>query len=473
MFVFVAVAYVYFFNGGGWNQNAQFALTRAIVERGSFDITGYRGTEDVGYVEGRIYANKLPGPSLIATVPYSILYHGERLLGLDPVSPVLLSLNGYACTVIVCAIPGALVGMSLFLYGVVVARRKAGFAATVALLVCFGTPLFAYSTVFFRHVPTGAFLLLAFLLGSREVGRPVAAGAFAGLAGLSSYLAMPVILFLAIRAAWQSGWRSAARFLGGGLPFALVLGWYQLATTSSLLTITAAENERFTTEGAFLGFLGLPSPGVLVRILFSEHRGLLFLSPLLLLVVIGLWRLASERKMADLLVVAGSIVWLLAFNASFNGWHGGWAIGPRYLVEGIPVAAVALLYLPRKRWIALTALLTGAVSLVMNFVATAVDPQPPLEILRPFREYLFPVLYGGIPWSPPGSAVVFVDHVNVNPVSLDGTLRRWASFNLGELMVGPGNVLSVALVAIWIIFALTRCMGWWIREEMESQRIDG
>src|SRR6185436_720247 len=35
LFFLVFVTYAYFFNGGGWNQNAHFDLTRAIVEQRS------------------------------------------------------------------------------------------------------------------------------------------------------------------------------------------------------------------------------------------------------------------------------------------------------------------------------------------------------------------------------------------------------------------------------------------------------
>src|SRR5581483_2511908 len=38
------VTYAYFQSGGGWNQNSQFDLTRAIVERHTFAIDAYAGT---------------------------------------------------------------------------------------------------------------------------------------------------------------------------------------------------------------------------------------------------------------------------------------------------------------------------------------------------------------------------------------------------------------------------------------------
>src|SRR5437764_258172 len=51
LFVLTFVSYAYFFGGGGWNQNANFDLTRALVERHTFAIDAYaHNTGDVsGY----------------------------------------------------------------------------------------------------------------------------------------------------------------------------------------------------------------------------------------------------------------------------------------------------------------------------------------------------------------------------------------------------------------------------------------
>ena len=41
LFLLSFVVYVWFFSGGGWNQNAHFDLSRALVERGTLYIDGY------------------------------------------------------------------------------------------------------------------------------------------------------------------------------------------------------------------------------------------------------------------------------------------------------------------------------------------------------------------------------------------------------------------------------------------------
>ena len=65
-------AYAWFYQGGGWNQNSRFALTRALVEQGSvrLDATGrYEGREVTGdrVRRGRhVFTDKAPGASIFA-----------------------------------------------------------------------------------------------------------------------------------------------------------------------------------------------------------------------------------------------------------------------------------------------------------------------------------------------------------------------------------------------------------------------
>src|SRR5512140_1138414 len=84
LFLVAFVAYGWFFGGGGWNQNANFDLTRAIVERGTFRIDAYRAnTYDVSFNAGHVYANKAPGLSILACIPYAALYAVERAAAVD------------------------------------------------------------------------------------------------------------------------------------------------------------------------------------------------------------------------------------------------------------------------------------------------------------------------------------------------------------------------------------------------------
>ncbi len=66
----------------------------------------------------------------------------------------------------------------------------------------------------------------------------------------------------------------------------------------------------------------------------------------------------------------------LLFITTFNGWHGGWAVGPRYLVPAVPFLALPLTYSFGRFF--KTACVLAILSLAINLIVTAVDPQAPV-----------------------------------------------------------------------------------------------
>jgi hypothetical protein len=158
-------------------------------------------------------------------------------------------------------------------------------------------------------------------------------------------------------------------------------------------------------------------------------------------------------------VLAASIaaVYLLQVSA-FNGWHGGSAIGPRYLMPVVPFLALGLV--PAfQRLPHVTGALAG-VSAAIMLAVTAIDPQVDVQILNPLVEYYWP-LATGEPYR-------FGDWVMRGPVSVQtygaaggeleifypsSRIARWNSFNLGELWF-PNSWLSLApLLGIWGLVA--------------------
>src|SRR3954453_10623044 len=80
LFLLAAVTFAYFTGGAGWNQDAHFDLTRAIVERQTLYIDGYDvNTGDVSKgTGGHTFINKPPGASIIAAIPYVVIFAIER-----------------------------------------------------------------------------------------------------------------------------------------------------------------------------------------------------------------------------------------------------------------------------------------------------------------------------------------------------------------------------------------------------------
>jgi hypothetical protein len=130
-------------------------------------------------------------------------------------------------------------------------------------------------------------------------------------------------------------------------------------------------------------------------------------------------------------VAASVFVSFLAMNASFNGWHGGYCFGPRYLVPTLPFLALPLA--PAfERWPRLAWGLATASAAIM-LLATAVTPMVPQDVERPVVDFLLPLAAGGTVDAPP---LCFEGPVSANPVGIEGAAARpeWSSFNLGELL---------------------------------------
>jgi uncharacterized membrane protein YtjA (UPF0391 family) len=467
LFVLVFVTYGFFYGGGGWAPNSHFDLTRALVERGSVEITPYRfNTGDVAWVDGRAYCNKSPGLSLLAAGPYAILYHAQRAAGIDPSTPGALSLNLYLCTLMICAVSGAVISAVLYSF----ARRDLGmtrsFALLVSLSIAFATPIFSWSTVFFLHVPNAASLLLAFVWAIR--GRSALAGVAAGIAALLNYLCIPLVLVFWVLAVYRSTRRSATvvQYASGAGAVLLVLAGYQLAAFGEVFRNPITTNTTFVSEDAALGFLVLPDLRALYGITISAYRGLFYVAPVLALVVGGAIVMFRDRRLRPEWWATAAVAGLFfGFNLTFNNWEGGFGIGPRYVVATIPLLAIWLLH-ARGLWRWLWAA-TLAVSLANNFAATAVDPQPSGSIPRPLTQYIYPLLLTGefseeVPITPPWSAETIRGHVAVNPHSPDqykpfmlhppdSQESQWASFNLGESLFGVGSPWSLLPIVVWMI----------------------
>lgn len=416
LFLLAFVTYAWFFGGAGWNQDAHFDLTRALVERGTLHIDGYAvNTGDVSAgTGGHTYINKPPGVSFLAAVPYFFVYHFETWRGL-PVDALTYP-NQWIVTALTNGLCGALIGVVLFRYG-----RRLGVsdraAMVVALLILFGTIVFTYSTMLFTHVASALFLLLAF---TKLRDRPFVSGMAAGAATACFYVCgVTPFIFLAL----CRSWRSARRFVLGGLPFAIALGVYHTLCFGSPFRTSVESSKAFTEQGLLFGVLRMPRLEALHDITFAEYRGLFFASPVLLFAFAGLVVMFRRGLVREASAILATLVLFLLVNAGFNGWSGGWNFGPRYLVPVIPLLGIAMFFathLWRPLWV-----LLGAVSIAIHFIATAVDPMPSPEERHPVRAYLA---------------------TGLNDVALARESR-----NLGEPLFGRQTRSSVVPVLLWMI----------------------
>lgn len=494
------LSYAFFFQGGGWNQNSRFDQVRALAETGGFSIHDHMtyaaaagggrvaprriaasevaslhptkivyNTGDVSSVGGGVYPNKPPGLTFLAVPAYWAIWRAERLLGIDPDGWRAQTVAAYLTTLLSIGLIGACTGallyrVSLSLFPSVPLVHH----AAAALVFGLGTLMFPFSTILFDHVPVAFLTLLAFHLlqpgraeeGRAVPGRAVAAGLVAGAAVLCNYAAiLAVFLLLAYLATGDGARTRVPLFLAGGVIPALELSAYHLACFGSPLALaTSHQSSLFTDPGAcWLGAFGPPDPRALAGLLVSPYRGLLFSSPILALAFYGLWRAWRGPRRREALLCGAVFLAFLTMNAAFRQWHAGSTFGPRYLVPALPF--LGLLLAPAFARLPRLALTLGVVSVAAMLVATAVDPQVPLDVASPWRDYLLP-LAGG-------KEVVFPLYRVEGPVSANpqGMMEGypydlfapgsreavWNSFNLGEVL-WPRSLLS--LMPLVLVVAL-------------------
>ena len=340
---------------------------------------------DVAYAGGHFYPNKSPGVTLLAVPGYWLLHRLETWSGADPDDWWTLTVNAWLTSVLSVGLVSA-IGCVIFFRVATKLRPGSLEAALLATLAfAWGTIYFPYATMLFEHDLMAVAFLGAFsaLLdagdGKREAwSHSLRAGLYAGGSVLANYIGAVPVLMLAVYALRRLGVRQVAWLAVGVIPSLLVIGLYDLACFGSpLATSYAPTHPGFQNTGLLLGVLGAPRLDVLSAILFSPYRGLFYGSPFLAFGIAGLLRLYRDRRWrAEAVVFVAIFAFFLAFTAAFNGWQGGAATGPRYLLPAVPFVALPAVY-GFARWRRTTCLF-AAWSVVVMLLATAVDPLSPL-----------------------------------------------------------------------------------------------
>ena len=103
------LSFIYFYEGGGWNQNSRFDLLRAIVEHRTLAIDAYHeNTGDKAYFQGHDYSDKAPGLVFLA-LPFALATRPAlRFTGVDPESSRGELALSYVMTACAVALPTAL-----------------------------------------------------------------------------------------------------------------------------------------------------------------------------------------------------------------------------------------------------------------------------------------------------------------------------------------------------------------------------
>jgi hypothetical protein len=161
--------------------------------------------------------------------------------------------------------------------------------------------------------------------------------------------------------------RAGAYILGGivGIVPLLLYNHYAFHSWTHLAYSDVPRQQK-----GFFG-IGAPSLKVLSTLLF-DSRGLLTISPVLILAAVGTVMLYRRGKRAEALTVAGICVCYVGYNSGYYLPFGGGFMGPRFLTTMLPFLAFPLA-IALKRFPGPTVAL-GAVSIATTAIATVTHP---------------------------------------------------------------------------------------------------
>lgn len=460
--VVMFLSFVYFYEGGGWNQNSRFDLLRAIVEKRTLQIDAYHeNTQDKAHFNGHYYSDKAPGLVFLA-VPFALAARPLlRAAGVAPESAIGEVAMSYAVSAGSVALPAALAGVCLFFLGLRFGASASG-AAFGALVMGLGTPMWAYASLFWAHALVGACLVFAFAsaLKLRDGGNiffwALATGLAAGWATVTEYPAAPAsaaLAFLALSQAWPRGvsarWRVAAGVGLGAAICVVALMSYLHAAFGSFRPSYAYYDPNSFSFMQQRGYLGLtyPHPDRLLKLLFGCARGLFFASPVMLAAPMGQWLLWKERSnRAAALVAVAIAAYYFLFNSSFYWWKAGMAFGPRYAGASIPLLCLGLPAVWQRSTTMWRRVLLGPAFCSVFIALMVISTTSQLSM-----QDSCPIVHST--WHAFWSGQMALNHDSMLTVAEAGSSGEYGAFNLGQLLGLHGLVSLIPLFAIWGVAA--------------------
>jgi hypothetical protein len=375
----VGVAYATVIQSFSWNQTSHYDLIRAL-NRDQTTIDAYQeNTGDKAFYKGHWYSARAPGLALFALPFYDTL----NLLGAGALARESQAQRGddelvYMIGLWGNVLPGLLL---LVLVWRVVERLQPGYGAAAAVTLGLGTLVLPLSTLLFSHVFTAFLGFAAFALMLRERDGPPnpwllgAAGVAIGYAVASEY---PLFLVGAVLGLYLLSRRDARTPLGiarragayilGGLIGIVPLLLYNHYAFHSWTHLAYSNIPR--QQQGFFG-IGVPKPAVLITLLL-DSRGLLTLSPVLILAALGTVVLYNRGRRAEALTIGAICLCYAGYDSGYYLPFGGGFMGPRFLTTMLPFLAVGL-GVAYRRWPGPTIALAAA-SLTTTIVATITHP---------------------------------------------------------------------------------------------------
>ncbi len=377
--VLVGLSYATLIQSFSWNQSSHYDLIRALNNGSTRIDSTQENTGDKVFYKGHWYSARAPGLALFA-LPF---YDALNLVDADSwarESPAqrnddeMVYLIGLWGNVL----PGLLL---LLLVWRVADRFEPGYGAAAAIVLGLGTMVLPLSTLLFSHVFTAFLGFAAFALMLRERDGP-RSPMLLGLAGLAMGYAVaseyPLFFVSLVLGLYLLSRRDAltprgvltraGAYIAGGIVGIVPLLLYNHYAFHSWTHLAYSDVPR--QQKGFFG-IGVPSLKVLATLL-GDSRGLLTLSPVLVLGALGTVMLYKRGKRAEALTVGGVCLCYVGYNSGYYLPFGGGFMGPRFLTTMLPFLAFPL-GIAFKRWPGPTIGL-AAISVTTTVIATITHP---------------------------------------------------------------------------------------------------
>jgi hypothetical protein len=364
-----------------WNQTSHYDLTRALNDDQTTIDAYQANTGDKVFYKGHYYSARAPGLALFVLPFYNTLnlvgaesWTDAHVAPPDHPGDEMIYLIGLWGNVL----PALLL---LVLVWRVAERYEPGYGVAAAVVLGLGTMVLPFSQMLFSHVFTTFLSFAAFWLMLREREGPSSpmllalAGLAMGYAFSSEYptffAAIVLGLFLLSRKDSRTllgVLKRGGAYVAGGLVGIIPLLLYNHYAFRSWTHLAYSDVPR--QQKGFFG-IGAPSLRVLSTLLL-DSRGLLTISPVLIMGAIGTVMLYRRGRRAEALTIGGICVCFLGYNSGYYLPFGGGSVGPRFLITTLPFLAFPIA-LTLKRFPGPTIAL-AAVSITTMVIATITHP---------------------------------------------------------------------------------------------------
>jgi hypothetical protein len=378
----------------GWAQLGHFAEVRALANGEPTIDRWHWETGDVAWIDGHYYSVKSPGTAALSVPLYLAIDAGGRgaaraaaanareareprwtpneqwpyaQYGYDRARALRIESRieentpvVWALTLLAAVIPSVLL---LMMVRYVAERLEPGYGTAAAITLGLGTILMVFATQFFSHAVSATLGFAAFVVLMREragpprLGLVAAAGLLAGLAITFEYQVGLVGLILFVYAVWRtSAVRRALAYAGAALVGVLPVFAYNAWTLGSPFKLAygeaVAEIGRSGHAEVGLnddGFFGITLPRVDAAVdLLLGGRGLLVLTPVLVLAAVGVVLMYRRGHRAEALTIGGIAIVYFLYDSGYWQPYGGGTPGPRFLIPMLPFLALGLTFAYRR-----------------------------------------------------------------------------------------------------------------------------